>query len=168
MEGLIYLHLWPGDVDEEELRAELCAMTPADRCRYAVKTEISHNLLTSAGRHRILLDLGSGTNASNYANYLGIGNGTIAAVGAGDFAIAGEFIRVANNGYTVNSVAYDVDISFFMNTSQGNSTYTNLGLWYNASSTPGSGGGILLTHALSTFTKTSAHNLTIDYIVSIV
>ena len=165
--GLIRFHLFPGDVSVGDLQG----MSLRDKERFAVYE--THNLLTILGRKQLLTDIGQNANASQWAQYLGIGNGPIVSVSPGDSGaiagVPGEFIRVANNGYTINVTAGvdTVDIQFFLSTSQGNNTYTNVGIWGNgASSTPG-GAGQLQTHALANFTKTSANSLMIDYVIQV-
>ena len=171
-EGRIRFHLFPGNIDGEELRREVCKMSLADKERHGLVVADFSNLLSTLGRNQLLNDIGNNGSVSQFAQYLGIGSNPIVQCFPGDTSIPGEFYRMANNGYSINGTGTSVNIDFFANTSQANaSIYTSIGILGNgAVSTPG-GAGQLNTHALVLpygFSKTSANSLDIHYLIGIV
>jgi hypothetical protein len=119
-----------------------------------------HNMIMSAGRTQMLYFIGASGSTTAFSQYYAVGTGTIYSVNTGDSSLAGELFRAIPASFSV--VGNAVTISTPFSTSQGNGTYTNSGLFGStASSTPGS--GVLMTHLLYSYTKTSASGIFNDY-----
>lgn len=136
----------------------------AEKEREARLVVEAKNMLMNAGRTQLLNFVGSSGATSAFAQYYSVGTGAIYSVTPSDSSIAGELFRAQPASYSI--VGNAVTISTNFTTAQANGTYTNSGIWgNNASATLGS--GVLMTHMLYSYTKTSSTAITSDYTITL-
>jgi hypothetical protein len=123
-----------------------------------------HNLITNNGRSQVLTFIGSASGTTPpFTQQFAVGNGAISGVNATDTSLANEVFRKAPASYAVQGTEVDINIVF--GTTDAEYTYTNAGIWgVSASGTLGS--GVLMTHALFSYTK-GAYAISIDYIINV-
>ena len=127
--------------------------------------EVIHadNLVTMTGKNLLLHYLANDGTMTAGAQYLAIGTG-VGTPALGDTALFTEVLRTPIIQTPI--VSGTVTLTGFIPTTQGNVSWTELGIYGNgATATPGS--GFLLTHALLAYTKTSSYNTVIAYMVSV-
>jgi hypothetical protein len=136
----------------------------AEKEREARLVVETRNMLMNAGRTQLLNFVGSSGSTNAFAQYYAVGTGAIYTVTPSDSSIAGELFRAQPASYSIVGNAVTVSTNF--TTAQANGTYTNAGLWgNNATSTLGS--GVLMTHMIYSYTKTSANAITSDYTITL-
>jgi hypothetical protein len=124
----------------------------------------AHNLVTSSGRTQILNFIGASGSTNSFAQYYAVGTGAIYIVQPSDTSLSTELFRAVPASYSV--VGNGVTITTNFSTSQANGTYTNSGIFgNNATSTANS--GVLMTHILYSYTKTSSVAIVNDYLISL-
>ena len=170
--GKIFARALPPDLTKEEFEAWWPRLSESERDKYTVAE--THNVITLSGRSAILNYIGNniltgagttGTTVTPFSQYFAVGTGAIANVSAGDVTMIGELFRAVPSMATVSGNS--VNISTFFSAANANGIYTNAALFGGGTATGSSGTGVLLTHALYTFTKTSANSLTSDYLVNL-
>jgi len=124
------------------------------------RREIFENITPTVGFAALTKALSGNiaTVAEVLVNYHSLGTG-VAAPASGDTALGTEGARVivSSKTYSGNKAYYTV----FYGLTEGVGTWTEMGLWLNASATPGS--GTLWDRSLISISKTNAQSLTIDY-----
>lgn len=138
-------------------------LTLAEKAREGKLVVEAHNLITSAGRTQILSFIGASGATNAFSQYYAVGTGAIYVVQPSDSSLAGELFRAIPASFSV--VGNAVTISTPFSTSQGNGTYTNSGIFGN-NATGTANSGVLMTHLLYTYTKTSAISITNDYTIT--
>jgi hypothetical protein len=118
------------------------------------------NLLTSAGRTKVLSFLGASGSTTAFAQQYAVGTGTIYRVQPSDNALAGELARGQPASFSV--VGNSVTISTTFSGSQANGTWTNAGL-FGGTATSTLGSGTLHTHLLCSYVKSSGVTIISDY-----
>jgi len=163
--GLLRIYEFGSDQEAAEYAAWWRRFSLAEKARKAHLVVEKHNLVTTAGRTQILNFAGAATAPAAFAQFYAVGTGTIAAVAAGDTALATELFRLAPASHTV--VGTTVTITTNFSTSQANGTLTEAGIFGNgATSTAGS--GTLYTHILYSYVKSSSNAVVNDYTLSLV
>ena len=161
--GRILFHAIPGDPPEEMLRDWL-KMTFSEREKLSVDVYVTENVITQGGKLQILSMIGNAASVAAFSQYFAIGTTAIISVRATDTSIPGEFYRVVTSGFT--GIGTQMDVTYSIPSGSGNATYASAGVFGNgASSTLGS--GVLMTHALASFTKTNAASLQVDYLINL-
>ena len=161
--GRIRFHAIPGDPPEEMLRDWL-RMSFAERERVSVDVYEVENIITQGGKQQFLSMIGNVNSVAPFSQYLGIGTTAIISVGYTDTSVPGEFYRTVLSQFIV--VGTQVDCQYSIPSGSGNATYASVGIFGNgASGTLGSGS--LMTHALASYTKTSANSLVTDYLLNL-
>lgn len=142
--------------------------------RHCLDAFEAHNVGCNAGRNNILNFIEAVAGFTG-VQYLAIGGPNVVTPNATDTQLSTEFYRTTPATDAINGNT--ATIAAFLNTSQGNGTYTECGLFGSAPvGTPNaaSGGptasatantGMLFAHSVLTYTKTSALTLTIDYAI---
>jgi len=170
--GRIIARALPPELTEEEFKAWWPRLSEREKSRYTVYE--THNVITLNGRSAILNYVGNniltgagttGTTVTPFSQYFAVGTGAIASVSAGDVTMIGEIFRAIPSSATISGNS--VNISTFFSAPNANGTYTNSGIWGGGTATGTSGTGVLLTHALYAFVKTSANSLVSDYIINL-
>lgn len=182
--GIIIGRIWPPDFTEADYLALLLGSTARareykrgmlvkrspDEAR-AINRRLdrecldgfeSHNTVCNAGRTVILNWLGLVAGQTGI-NYFAVGNGA-GTVSSTDTTLFSEQFR---KGVTSSAVTGNqVDVSTFFNSSEGNLTYTEAGIFGNgATATVNS--GALFGHAPYAYTKNSSIALTNDYFITL-
>lgn len=169
--GRIIAHATPPDLTKEEYEKWWPRLSKSEQDRYAVYE--THNIIDLNGRTNILNYIGNdtisgtgttGTQVVPFAQYFSVGTGAIALISAGDTTMVGELFRAQPSSATVSGNS--VNISTFFGSGSANGVYTNAGL-YGGAATGTLGSGTLQTHALYTFTKTSANSLVTSYVITL-
>lgn len=138
-------------------------LTLEEKAREGKLVVETHNMIMSAGRTQILSFIGASGSTTAFSQYYAVGTGAIYTISPSDSSLAGELFRAIPAAFSV--VGNAVTISTPFSTSQANGTYTNAGLFGStATSTPGS--GVLMTHLLYSYVKTSAVAIANDYTVT--
>lgn len=130
--------------------------------RHCLGMVYAENVACSAGRNIILQfinNVGSLTGVQYFA--VGTGVGTPAS---GDTQLFSEFFRKAITGTSISGG--QTNISTFFSTSEGNTTYTEAGL-FGDGATGTANSGTLFAHASYAYTKTNSINLTNNYFVTL-
>lgn len=126
----------------------------------ALRSYETSNMACNAGR-TVLLNLTAGVGGYSGVNYFAVGTG-VASPTAADTQLGTEYFRKLLTTTTVSGNQVDLSTLFVL--AEGNTTYTEAGLFGNgATGTVNSGS--LFAHASYTYTKSSAVNLTNDYYV---
>lgn len=169
--GRIVAHALPPELTQEEFEKWWPYLTEREMSRYAVY-EV-HNVITLSGRNAILNYVGNntlsgtgttGTACVPFAQYFSVGTGALASVSAGDTTMVGELYRAVPSSATVTGNS--VNISTFFSAGVANGTYTNSGI-FGSTATSTLSTGVLMTHALYSYTKTNASSLTSSYIINL-
>jgi len=148
--GLLHFSAFPAEYSAEIMR-EIQQMPLEARLHAAMHVYTVENIVTTNGHVQILVMVGNSGSTSPFAQYLGIGNGPIAAVTPSDTSISGEVYRAAWSASTAFTPT--IDIQFTIPSGSAITTFTSVGIWGNgASSSPG-GAGTLHTHALANYSK---------------
>lgn len=137
-------------------------MSDREKDRYTVY-EVE-NILTTAGRTQLLNYIGNASNVP-WGKIFSVGAGAILAVSPGDTSVVTELIRIATSAPTVTGTQVDIPTSF--NSSQGQATWTNVGLYGTTAATTTLGTGTLYTHALFNYFKPVNTAVVIDYLISL-
>lgn len=151
---------WPVTNEQGKIIAP-ARMSEREKDKYTVyETE---NQLMTAGVQQILTYIGmpSGT-AILISKYFAVGTGAISDTAPTDTSLATELFRKVPDSAT--QTGNQIDISTNFSTAQGNGTLTNAGLFGNTA-TSSANSGTLYTHALYSYTKTSAVAIVNDYII---
>lgn len=157
-EGILKIREIPADWDEAAFQRWWPRMAEREKDRSLLWE--GKNMLMNAGRTQILTFMGQLTAPASFSQFYAVGTGTIYAVQPSDILLASELFRLAPTSFSI--VGNAVTVSTLFSTSQGNGTWSNAGLFgVTATSTPAS--GVLMTHILCNFTKTSASAITSDY-----
>lgn len=174
-EGILKIREIPPDWDDATFRYWWCdersatgslirkaRMSEREKDRWTVVE--AKNMLMSAGRTQILTFMGQLTAPAVFTQYYAVGTGTIFTIQPSDVSLATELFRAVPASFSIVGNAVTVTTNF--STSQGNGTYTNAGIFgVSATSTPGS--GVLMTHILYSYTKTSSIAIVNDYTMSL-
>lgn len=169
--GRIFARALPPDLTKEDFEEWWPRLTEKERDRYTVYT--TTNVITLNGRNAILNYIGNnslsgtgttGTACVPFSQYFSVGTGAIASVSAGDNAMVGELYRAVPSSATVSGNS--VNISTFFSAGVANGTFTNAALIGGGTATGTLGTGVLQSHALYTYVKTSSFSLTNDYLVN--
>ena len=169
--GILKIREIPADGDEATFRHWWCdernasgrlirraAMREREKDRRTVWE--GQNMLMNAGRTQILTFMGQSSPPASFSQQYAVGTGAIYSVQPSDTLLASELFRLGPASFSI--VGNAVTVSTVFSTSQGNGTWSNAGLFgVSASSTPNS--GILMTHILCSYIKTSASAITSDY-----
>jgi hypothetical protein len=162
IEGILRIYEVPEDPGLRRHWKHLALPEKAREGRLVVE---ACNMIMSAGRTQILSFIGASGATNAFAQYYAVGTGAIYVIQPSDSSLATELFRAVPGSFSVVGNAVTISTSF--STSQGNGTYTNSGLFgNNATSTPGS--GVLFTHLLYSYTKTSATAIENDYTLTLV
>lgn len=152
-----YRYWWLPKKNEKGEVIRAARMSDSEKDRWTVAE--SKNTLTSAGRTAVLNFLGNTT--VSFFQYFSVGTGTISAVSAADTSMSTELARLAPSSATVSG--NQIDVATLFSTSQGNGVWSNSGVFGNgATSTLGS--GTLYAHSLFSYSKTSAIQVSADYV----
>ena len=139
-------------------------MSKRERERYLVAC--GHNLITNNGKSAIVGYLGTaGTLNDPFATELAAGSGAISKVAGGDTSMPGEFYRQQPTSL-IYTGSTQIDIQTLITGSNGNGSWTNIGLWGSSAASGTLGSGVLYTHALFGYTKATG-SVYIDYIITI-
>jgi hypothetical protein len=165
LEGILRIYEFSCDAEQKELQPWWPRFELREKERHARLAVEVHNMIMSAGRTQILSFIGASGSTNAFAQYYGVGTGAIYTISPSDASLAGELFRAIPASFSV--VGNAVTISTPFSTSQANGTFTNAGLWgNNATSTAGS--GVLMTHLLYSYVKTSAIAIANDYTLTAV
>ena len=157
-----YRHWWCDERSSSGRVIRRAAMSEAEKERWTVWE--GSNMLMNAGRTQILTFMGQLTAPASFSQFYAVGTGTIYSVQPSDTTLATELFRLAPASFSI--VGNAVTVSTVFSTSQGNGTWSNAALFgVNATSTANS--GVMMTHILCSYIKTSASAIVSDYVMSL-
>jgi hypothetical protein len=163
VEGRILFHAFPADLDADAWQ-EILKMPLEARRRCASHVAEFSNIITQNGKLQILSMIGNTGTTLAFSQYFAIGTTSIISVQASDTSVPGEFYRTVLSSFTV--LGTQVDCVFSIPSGSGNNTYASVGI-FGGGATGTLGSGTLMSHALSTYTKTSANSLAVDYLLNV-
>lgn len=152
-----YAYWWLPKKNKKGEVIRAAKMSDNEKQRYTVAE--TENTLTSAGRTATLNFLGGAS--VSFFQFFSVGTGAITSVSAADTTMATELARLVPSSATVSG--NQIDVATLFSTGQGNGTWTNGGVFGNgATSTLGS--GTLYAHSLFSYAKSSAIQVSADYV----
>lgn len=156
-----YGYWWLDEVNSSGKWVHAARMTEREKERYTLYE--ASNQVMSAGITQVLTFLGnSASNTAAFSQYLAIGNGTIFTINPLDTTLSTEFFRKAVTGYSTSGSLVTISTSLLSTDAVG--AWSNMGL-YGVAATATANSGTLMTHVLTTFTKTSIAR-TADYMIT--
>jgi hypothetical protein len=121
------------------------------------------NLVVTAGLNEIAKALVATDGFSASSWYIELGTGTT-AVNAADTALVTPSTSTWRVTSVTEAVGATVTLETFYPTSVGNGSWEELGLWFGATSTAGS--GTMFARLLSSWSKTSSQTATVSWTVT--
>jgi hypothetical protein len=166
LEGILRIYEFSCDAEAQDLYAWWPRLSCREKAREGKLVVEARNKLMSAGRTQILSFIGASGTTTAFSQYYAVGTGAIYTIQPSDVLLAGELFRAIPASFAVVGNAVTVTTPF--STGQANGTYTNAGLFGGGTATSTSGTGVLMTHLLYSYTKTSSVAIANDYTLTAV
>jgi hypothetical protein len=161
-----FRYWWGNQLDEDGKIIGPPRMSLKEKDRYTVYEQ--KNSIMTAGITALLTLAGVNSLSGQFpwGQYFSVGTGGITGITPSDNSVAGENFRKISTLSTITG--NQNDISTFFAQSEGNTTYTNAGLYGGSGASSTNGTGTLYAHVLYPYTKSSANPITNDYVIQLV